>query len=45
MDAEAEEFAHVAVSSGTVTPIRTVTGTALAPIKTGRDPFAIAITP
>jgi YVTN family beta-propeller protein len=31
--------------SGTVTPIRTATNTALPPIKTGRDPVTIAITP
>ena len=30
---------------GTVTPIRTATNTALAPVKVGRDPVAIAITP
>ena len=31
--------------SGTVTPIRTATNTALAPIKVGESPVAIAITP
>jgi hypothetical protein len=31
--------------SGTVTPIRTATNTPLPPIKTGRTPVAIAITP
>jgi YVTN family beta-propeller protein len=30
---------------GTVTPIRTATNTALPPVKTGRGPDAIAITP
>jgi len=28
-----------------VTPIQTATNTALAPVKVGRDPVAIAITP
>jgi len=32
-------------SPGTVTPIRTATNTALPPVKTGRGPTAIAITP
>jgi YVTN family beta-propeller protein len=32
-------------NSGTVTPIRTATNTALTPIKVGRSPYAIAITP
>jgi YVTN family beta-propeller protein len=32
-------------SSGTVTPIRTATNTALPPVKVGRGPVAIAITP
>jgi YVTN family beta-propeller protein len=32
-------------ASGTVTPIRTASNTALRPIKTGSDPSAIAITP
>jgi YVTN family beta-propeller protein len=32
-------------ASGTVTPIRTATNTALKPIKTGQLPWAIAITP
>jgi YVTN family beta-propeller protein len=31
--------------SGTVTPIRTATNTALPPVKVGRGPVAIAITP
>ena len=39
-------IAYVAnAGSGTVTPIRTATNTALRPIKTGRTPAAIAITP
>ena len=38
--------AYVANSwSGTVTPIRTATNTALPPIKVGHGPEAIAITP
>jgi len=37
--------AYVANGSGTVTPIRTATSTALAPVKAGRLPQAIAITP
>jgi DNA-binding beta-propeller fold protein YncE len=32
-------------ASGTVTPIRIATNTALPPIRTGGNPFAIAITP
>jgi len=35
----------VNTDSGTVTPIRTATNTALAPVKVGRGPVAIAITP
>jgi YVTN family beta-propeller protein len=35
----------VANGSNTVTPIRTATNTALPPIKTGRQPGAITITP
>jgi hypothetical protein len=35
----------VAGIAGTVTPIRTATNTALSPIKTGRSPVAIVITP
>ena len=31
--------------TGTVTPIRIATGTALKAIAVGQDPFAIAITP
>jgi hypothetical protein len=31
--------------TGTVTPIRTATNTALKPIKAGAFPFAIAMTP
>jgi DNA-binding beta-propeller fold protein YncE len=31
--------------SGTVTPIRAATNTALPPVKTGGNPDAIAITP
>ena len=47
----AQRLAHgpiayvVNAGSGTVTPIRTATNTALKPIKTGRLPQAIAITP
>ena len=32
-------------TAGTVTPIRTATNTALPPIRTGGNPFVIAITP
>jgi YVTN family beta-propeller protein len=35
----------VSFGSGTVTPIRTATNTALAPIKVGTSPQGIAITP
>ena len=38
-------IAYVASGSGTVTPIRTATNTALRPIKVGFNPGAIAITP
>jgi YVTN family beta-propeller protein len=42
----ATETAYVTnMISGTVTPIRTATNTALPPIKTGRSPVAIVITP
>ena len=37
--------AYVLSIGGTVTPIRTATNTASTPIKVGRDPDAIAITP
>ncbi len=49
-DAVAEAFARALervgqIRSGTVTPIRTATNTALPPIKTGRNPDAVAIAP
>ena len=44
--ARSGETAYVTNSfSGTVTPVRTATNTALPPIKVGRKPRAITITP